>query len=325
MAKEIVVVAETLKGNVSDITYEMLGIGRKLADSLKQPLLACVAGTDGANLAKTLGVADKVLLIEDPVYSVPSSDASTSLLVEIIKQKQPSLVLIGSTNIGTGVGVVLSLRTGLPHISFSKEIQLENGKIIVTSQLFGGKILAEAELPAEGAIISVLPGAFSSDAGKSTRSPEVEKLTIATPESKIRFKQFIEPETGDVDITKQDVLISVGRGIENDSNLEIAEELASLLGGVVCGSRPVIDQGWLPLSRQVGKSGMTVKPKLYLALGISGAPEHVEGMKNSQLIIAINKDFKAPIFEIAQYGAAADIFEVVPQLIEELKSRKGKA
>lgn len=323
MAKEIIVVAETLKGKVSDITYEMLGVGRKLADSLKKPLLACVAGPDGANLAKTLGVADKVLLIEDPAFSVPSSDASTSMLVEVIKQKQPSLVLIGGTNIGTGVGIVLSLRTGLPHINFSKDIQSEDGKIVVTSQLFGGKILAEAELPAEGAIVSVLPGAFSLDAGKSTRTPETEKLTIPTAESKIGFKQFIEPETGDVDITKQDVLISVGRGIENESNIEPAEELAKLLGGVVCGSRPVIDQGWLPLSRQVGKSGMIVKPKVYLALGISGAPEHIEGMKNSELIIAINSDPKAPIFNIAHYGAIADIQELIPELKDAIEKKKG--
>lgn len=323
MAKEIIVVAETLQGKVSDITYEMLGVGRKLADSLKKPLLACVAGTDGANLAKTLGVADKVLLIEDPAFSVPSSDASTFMLVEVIKQKQPSLVLIGGTNIGTGVGIVLSLRTGLPHINFSKDIQSENGKIIVTSQLFGGKILAEAELPAEGAIVSVLPGAFSLDAGKNARSPEIEKLTIPAAVSKIGFKQFIEPETGDVDITKQDVLISVGRGIENESNIEPAEELAKLLGGVVCGSRPVIDQGWLPLSRQVGKSGMIVKPKVYLALGISGAPEHIEGMKNSELIIAINSDPKAPIFNIAHYGAVADIQELIPELKDAIEKKKG--
>ena len=325
MAKEIIVVAEILQGKISDITYEMLGVGRKLADALQKPLLACVAGTDGSNLAKTLGAADKVLVIENPAFSVPSSDASTSLLVEIIKQRQPAVVLIGGTNIGTGVGIVLSLRTGLPHINFSKDINCENGKIIVTSQLFGGKILAEAELSAEGVIVSVLPGAFSSEAGKNPRSPEIENLAIPAIESKIIFKQFIEPETGDIDITKQDVLISVGRGIENDSNLEIAEELAKLLGGAVCGSRPAIDQGWLPLSRQVGKSGMMVKPKLYLALGISGAPEHVEGMKNSQLIIAVNTDLKAPIFEISQYGAVADIFEVVPQLIEELKRRKERA
>ncbi len=323
MAKEIIVVSEILQGKISDITYEMLGVGRKLADGIQKPLLACVVGTDGSALAKNLGTADKVLLAEDQAFAAPTSEAIASFIVEIIKQREPALVLIGGTNIGTGVGTILSLRTNLPHINFSKDIQLENGKIVVTSQLFGGKILAEVEVPAGGAILSVVPGAFPIEAGKSTRSPEVEKLTIPAGESKINFKQFIEPETGDVDITKQDVLIFVGRGIENESNLEPAEELAKVLGGAVCGSRPVIDQGWLPLSRQVGKSGMMVKPKLYLALGISGAPEHIEGMKNSELIVAINSDPKAPIFNIAHYGAVADIQELIPELKDAIEKKKG--
>jgi len=323
MAKEIIVVTEILQGKISDITYEMLGIGRKLADGLKKPLLAYVAGTDSSALAKTLGVADKVLLVEDPALAVPSSDAITSSLVGIIKQRKPALVLIGGTNVGAGIGVMLSSRTGFPHINFSKDIQIENEKIIVTSQLFGGKILTEVELPDSGAILSVVPGSFPLEAGKSARVPEIEKLTIPVGESKVIFKQFIEPETGDVDITKHDVLISVGRGIENESNLELADELAKLLGGVVCGSRPVIDQGWLPLSRQVGKSGMMVKPKLYLALGISGAPEHTEGMKNSALIISINKDPNAPIFDISHYGICADLLDVVPEFIDGIKARKG--
>ena len=253
----------------------------------------------------------------------PVPGAVISVLAELIKQKQPALVLIGGTNVSAGVGAMLSLRTGLPHINFAKDIRLENGTIIVTSQLFGGKILTEAEVPAGGAIVSIVPGAFPADAGKSTRSPEIEMVKIPAEASKVAFKQFIEPEAGDVDITKQDVLVCVGRGVENDSNIEPAEELAKLLGGAVCGSRPVIDQGWLPLSRQVGKSGMIVKPKLYLALGISGAPEHVEGMKDSELIIAINSDPKAPIFDIAHYGAVADMQELIPALNDAIAKRKG--
>ena len=134
--------------------------------------------------------------------------------------------------------------------------------------------------------------------------------------------RLIEPEPGDVDIAKAEVLVGVGRGIQRSENLPMVEELAGLLGGALCASRPVVDQGWLPPSRQVGKSGMTVKPKLYFALGISGAPEHVEGMKDSDLIVAINTDSKAPIFDVAEYGAAADLSEVVPALVEELKTSR---
>jgi electron transfer flavoprotein alpha subunit len=139
----------------------------------------------------------------------------------------------------------------------------------------------------------------------------------------VRFKKYIEPEAGDVDISQQEVLVAVGRGLQSQDNLELAEELAAALGGAVCGSRPVIDQGWLPLSRQVGKSGLTVKPKIYIAAGLSGAPEHVEGIKGSDLIIAINSDPRAPIFNVAHYGIVGDAAEVLPALAERVKAAKG--
>jgi electron transfer flavoprotein alpha subunit len=139
----------------------------------------------------------------------------------------------------------------------------------------------------------------------------------------VTFKKYIEPEAGDVDITQKDVLVAVGRGIGGQENLELAEELAAALDGAVCGSRPVIDQGWLPLSRQVGKSGLSVKPKLYIAAGISGAPEHVEGIKGSELIIAINSDARAPIFNVAHYGIVGDALDLLPALTEQVRAAKG--
>jgi electron transfer flavoprotein alpha subunit len=192
----------------------------------------------------------------------------------------------------------------------------------LTSQLFGGKILSDVRLPGNRGVVSVYPGSFPPDAGKSDRKASIEMLDLRVEESKIIFNKYIEPEAGDIDITKQDILVSVGRGIANADNIAMVEELADVLGGAVCASRPVIDQGWLPLSRQVGKSGMTVKPKLYLSLGISGAPEHVEGMKDSGLIVAINTDPNAPIFSVSHFGVCADLFDVLPTLIEKMKTRK---
>lgn len=322
MQEPILVLAEHLRGEIGDITYEMLGVGRKLADDLKTPLYSVVFGKDVVPLASHLGVADSVFTVDHPQLDMPSADVAAGLLKSFVKQKGASLVLIGGTNVSTGIGPKLSFNLNLPFVNFCRNIRMENGSVILTSQLFGGKILSDVRLPGNRGIVSVYPGSFPPDAGRSERKPSVETVDLLVEETKVVFKQYIEPEAGDIDITKQDILVSVGRGIANADNITTAEELANVLGGAVCASRPVIDQGWLPLNRQVGKSGMTVKPKLYLALGISGAPEHQEGMKNSQLIIAVNTDPKAPIFDIAQYGVVADLFDIVPQLMEELKRKK---
>ena len=165
----------------------------------------------------------------------------------------------------------------------------------------------------------VLPGSFRANgvAGKAV----VEQRQLAKPleNGAARFEQWILPESGDLDITQQEILVAVGRGIQQKENIEVAEELAQALGGALCASRPVIDQGWLPATRQVGKSGMTVKPRCFLALGISGAPEHVEGMKDSDLIVAVNTDPKAPIFDVAHYGVVADVLDLAPALTNALK------
>ncbi|MBM3748614.1 MAG: electron transfer flavoprotein subunit alpha/FixB family protein [Acidobacteria bacterium] len=176
----------------------------------------------------------------------------------------------------------------------------------------------------EPAVFGIWPGARPPEQGRAEVAPPVEDVAVTLPDATpVRLKRYLEPEAGDVDLTQQTALVAVGRGIQSQDNLEVAEELAQALGGAVCGSRPVIDQGWLPLSRQVGKSGLSVKPKLYLALGISGAPEHVEGMRKSELIVAVNRDPAAPIFSVAHFGVAADLFDVVPALIEKAKAARG--
>jgi electron transfer flavoprotein alpha subunit len=199
---------------------------------------------------------------------------------------------------------------------------VENGAVVCTSQLFGGKILSDVRLPEARGVLSVYPGAFPADAGRSDKTPPVEPLAVPAVESKVVFKRLVEPAAGDVDITKQEVLVSVGRGIQTADNISLAEELAIALGGAVSASRPIVDQGWLPMTRQVGKSGMSVKPKLYLALGISGAPEHWEGMKDASLIIAVNTDPKAPVFDFAHYGTTVDCLELIEPLKAAVEQKK---
>jgi electron transfer flavoprotein alpha subunit len=316
MQEPILVLAEHLRGEIADITYEMLGAGRRLADDLKAPLHSVVFGKDTAPVASHLGVADSVFVLDHPQLDMPSPDVVAALLKMLIGQKKVSLVLIGGTNVSTGIGPKLSFRLNLPFVNFCRNIRVENGSVIFTNQLFGGKILSDVRLPANRGIVSVYPGSFPPDAGRSDRKPSMEMLDLPVEGTNVVLKRYVEPEAGDIEITKQDILVSVGRGIANADNIAMVEELANVLGGAVCASRP--------LSRQVGKSGMTVKPKLYLSLGISGAPEHVEGMKDSGLIISINTDPNAPIFNASHYGVCADIFDVLPPLIDEIKKQKEK-
>lgn len=323
MAEAILILAEHANGEVAGITYEMLGVGRKMADELKAPLYAVLLGEEVMPLGAVLGAADRVFVVESPNLNVPPPGVVATLLHRLMEQKQVGLTLLGGTNLAMGVGSILALRSNLAYANFCRKVSVDQGTLVLTCQLLGGKIFSDVRFPENRGVVSVYPGAFQAEPGRSDRKPEIEEVDLPVEESKVVFKRFIEPERGEIDIRKQDFLVAVGRGIQNQDNLELAENLAEALGGVTCASRPVIDQGWIPLSRQVGKSGMTVKPKLYVALGISGAPEHVEGIQGSQLVIAINTDPQAPVFDVAHYGVCADLLEVVPALTEKLVARKG--
>ncbi|HON08317.1 MAG TPA: electron transfer flavoprotein subunit alpha/FixB family protein, partial [Verrucomicrobiota bacterium] len=242
---------------------------------------------------------------------------------QAINEKQATLVLVGCTNISFGIGTRLALRIGMPFINWVKDIKTVGDDMVVTSALFGGKVLSDIALKDKKGILGILSGAFPPDAGKIAKQPAIEHIAKPEIKSKVKFRSLIEPKAGDIDISRMDVLVSVGRGIQSQDNIPLAEELANALGGAVSSSRPVVDQGWLPLTRQVGKSGMSVSPELYLALGISGAPEHYEGMKGAKLIVAINTDPKAPIFDFANYGAVVDCLEIIEPLKEEILKRKG--
>lgn len=323
MTNPILVVAEHLRGDVSEITYEMLGAGRLLADNLKAPLAAVIMGESAGQLASRLGMADTVYAVEQAALNLPSPSAAAAALKSLTEKKPASIILVAGTNISLGIGAALAARTGLGFINFCKAIRASGESISFTSQLYGGKILADVSLPGNQGIVSIYPGTFPASSGKKDAAPPVERIELPVPPVPIAFQRFIEPEKGDVDITKQTALVAVGRGIQSQDNIALAEDLAQALGGAVCASRPVIDQGWLPLSRQVGKSGMSVKPRLYVALGISGAPEHWEGMQGSQMIIAVNTDAKAPIFDGAHYGVCADALEIAPLLTDAIKARQG--
>lgn len=324
MPGSVWVVAEHWRGEVSEITYEVLALGREAADALGAPLEAVLLGHEVRHLGGQLGKADRVLYGDHESLAAPVAATMAEVPAALAREHAPRIILIPLTNVSLGVGTLHGAALGAPAINFCVDVRVTDGRTEATCLLYGGKMEATVAALGEPAVLGVWPGARPPEQGWADRTPEVVEVGVSpAQEPAARLLRYIEPEPGDVDITQQEILVAVGRGLGSADNLELAEELARTLGGAVCGSRPVIDQGWLPLSRQVGKSGLTGKPKLYLALGISGAPEHVEGMKNSSLIVAVNTDPGAPIFQFAHYGIVGDVLDVIPALVEAVAARKG--
>ncbi len=320
MANDVLVVAEHLKGKLDDGTFEMLGMGKALAGELGGSLIAAlIGGTD--EMADALGAADLVVQVGGAELADFNPETHNAALEAVVDAKSPRAVLVSYTSMGMDLASTLAVKKGMAHAAFGTAVA-GGETITATSQLYGGKMDVVSDLGAGPSVVSVLAGSAPADAGRSD-SPPAAKESMAAPETagKIRFKQLIEPEAGDVDITTQQVLVAVGRGIGSKDDIEVAEELAEALDGAVAASRPLIDSGWLPKTRQVGKSGLKVAPKVYIALGISGAPEHIEGMKSASTIIAVNTDENAPIFNFAHYGMAEDLFEVCEELTEAIEDR----
>lgn len=323
MGDDIYVLIEHMQGQVSDLSYAMLAAGRELAQGTGGNLVAMLLGQDAQDLAANLA-ADRVYYVDHPALHDFSSEAYQKVIKALINEGDPRAVIMGETTIGADVAGVLSAGLGLPLVSLCRVLSAEAGSPTFVSQICGGKIMAQGELPEPTALVTMVPGGFKAEEGRSDQTPEV--VSMAAPnldDLRVSLKGYIEPEVGDVDISKEPILVAVGRGIQQESNLELVEELAQALGGEVCASRPIVDQGWMSTSRLVGKSGKAVKPKLYLAIGISGAPEHAEGITDADVFIAINTDEKAPIYDIAGYGAAADLFDLVPVLTEKIQEAKG--
>jgi electron transfer flavoprotein alpha subunit len=324
MSRDVAVVVEHLEGTVADVTFEMLGLGRALAGAAGGRLVAvAVGGGDLGPVAAALGAADAVVLCRAGESAHATPEAHQRALAEILAARAPRVTLVASTAMGIDLAAGLSGALGWPLVAYCREVRLADDRLTAVSQIYGGKILAEAEVDGAHALCSVLPGAYPAEAGRGGGSPAVEEAAPAAGgTARVRFKRLLRPEAGDVDITREAVLVSVGRGIQSQDNVALVEELAEALGGAVSASRPIVDQGWLPKTRQVGKSGMTVAPKLYVAVGISGAPEHLEGMRGAECVVAINSDPNAPIFGVAHYGVVGDLFEVLPALTERLRAAK---
>lgn len=321
--KEIWVLAEHRRDQIRDISFEMLTKARELAEENKTEVAVVLLGESVGNHAKALSEhAHKVLLMEDPELKNFNSETYQNALLNLMKEHEPLLLLVGHTSFGVELAPSLAVASNIPLATDCIDLKFEDNRLSVTRQMYGGKVNVKVHMrQAESYIVTVRQATFQPE--KVGLKGEI----ITTPYSKAtRRKSFIEyvlPPTGGVDITAADSLIGVGRGIKDESAIPQVEELAKILGATLACSRPIVDKGWLPDDRQVGSSGKTVKPKLYIALGISGAFQHILGMKKSELIIAVNKDSNAPIFSVADYGVVEDLFKIVPPLKTKISELKG--
>ena len=315
MSNDVFVITDHMDGKFSDVSFEMVGKAKALASALGGQAVAVVVG---GGVDANVFASDSTIQIDDAELSQFNPEAYGKVIEALIKEKSPRLVMFGWTATGMDLAAWLSARLGKPCIAYGRDLCIENNALVVTSQVYGGKLLADVAPEGDMAIVACLAGSFPVEAGQGSTVATTMASPVSLDGLKTKFVEMIKPAGGDVDITAQPKLVSIGRGIGGKENIELAEELAEKLGATVSASRPVVDAGWLPRTRQVGKSGLKVKPKLYLMLGISGAPEHLEGMKSAELIIAINTDKKAPIFNVAHYGATADLFEVAEAMLELL-------
>ncbi len=315
MSNDIFVITEHIDGKFADISFEMVGKAKDLAANLDGRTVAVVLG-DG--ISADVFASDATTHVEAPELAEYNPEAYGKVLEALIRQETPRLVFLGWTAKGMDLAAWLSARLGKPCVAYAKDVCVVGDEIVVDSQVYGGKLIAQVVPEGDTAIVAVLAGSFPAEAGQGSTAAQKIAPPVPLDDLRVKFVEAIKPAGGDVDITAQTKLVSVGRGIGGKENIELAEELAQKLGAVVSASRPVVDAGWLPRTRQVGKSGLKVKPKLYLMLGISGAPEHLEGMRSAELVIAINTDKNAPIFSVAHYGATADLFEVAEGMLELL-------
>lgn len=323
--KTIFCLAEHRRGELRGITLEILGKAQDLGKQLSAEVMAILIGHKVNEFADQLAdFADIVTVIDDERLADFNQISYQKILTQLMLTHDPIVTLIGHTAFGMELAPSLAIEAKLPMATDCIDLQINDGKISVIRQMYGGKVNALLSFPDSAKyLITIRQGAFQPQQ-KQTKG---KIISVQAPQeidtSKKKFINYVEPEVGDVDISQANVVVAVGRGIKKKENLPIVQELADIMGGVLACSRPVVDSEWLPKDRQVGQSGKTVKPKLYLAVGISGAFQHLMGMRGSEVIVAVNKDGNAAIFNVADYGIVDDLFKVVPALIAKIKEFKG--
>jgi electron transfer flavoprotein alpha subunit len=329
MTDIILVVVEQREGKLNRVSWETITAGQAIAAQTGWTLEAAVAGSGVGAIAGEVAAkkVSKVYDIESAKLEPYTPDAFAHALKEFLTKHPAKVVLMPHTY--QVRDFVPKLATSLQTTAISDVIgyKYEGRKLLFTRQMFQGKFVADVSFAGSGpCFVTFQNGSFRADKVEAGASAApVETVTVDVPDAVVRNKpqEVFKEAKQAVDLTQAEIIVSVGRGIKEQKNIELAKQLADALGGEIAASRPICDNGWLPMDRQIGSSGQTVAPKLYLALGISGAIQHIVGMKGARSIVAINKDSEAPIFEIADYAVVGNLFDIVPPLIEEVKKAKG--
>jgi electron transfer flavoprotein alpha subunit len=328
MADKIFVVVEQREGKLNRVSWETVAAGQSIAAATGWPLEAVVVGQDVGALAGEVAAKKvaKVYAVGSRKLEPYTPDAFAAALKQFLEAQQPKLVVMPHTYQVRDFIPKLATAMARTVISDCVGFKHEGGKLVFTRQMFQGKLAADVTFSSDAPWFATFQnGAFRGDhAEAGTSAAPIENVSVTLADDVIRTKPdvvFKEAKQA-VDLTQAEIIVAVGRGIKEQKNIELAKQLAEALGGDLAASRPICDSGWLPMDRQIGSSGQTVAPKLYLALGISGAIQHIVGMKGSRAVIAVNKDSEAPIFEIADYAVVGNLFDIVPPLIEEVKKVK---
>lgn len=324
--KGVMVFIENREGKIEGVSLELLNKGRELADKRNVELISLILGYDVKKFSDQLikRGSDRVIVVDHIRLKNFVDSTYTNVVVEVVKKYKPEIFLSGSTNLGRSLfpRVSAKLETGLTADCTELDIDPEDGKLLQTRPAAGGSIMATIVTPNKRPqMATVRHKVFKEAPVDESRKGIVEdfEFTDEIVDERVEYISFTKDETQTVNLSDADIIVSGGRGLKSKENFKLVFELAESSNGAVGTSRPCIDDGWLPFSHQVGQTGKTVSPKLYIALGISGAIQHLAGMKSSEVIIAINKDPNAPIFQIADYGIVGDLFEVVPILLKKLK------
>lgn len=325
---EVWVFAEQQEGKLKGIAYELASEGRKLANALETKLGAVCFGHDIERIEQLIASGvDKVYLVDDTALANHEEDLYTETLVDLVRQHKPEILLAGATPLGRSFvpRVAAILETGLTADCTGLEIDPESRLLLQTRPTLGGNLMATIICQRKPQIATVRPHAFKKDALDESRQGEIIKVDFdrESVTSRTKLLNLLKDLTERVKLEEADIIVCGGRGLEKAENFQIIAELAEALGAALGSSRPPVDDGWIAYPHQVGQTGKTVSPKLYIACGISGAPQHLAGMQTAETIVAINTDPEAPIFEAATYGIVGDLFKVVPLLTEKLKKLHG--